>query len=61
METTDNKKDKNTAGKKQPQEEHPSVTQGRAAIKAARLANPEPDEVQEQKEREDAEKWRNEG
>jgi len=52
---------KDTPNKQEVQEEHPSVKQGKAAIMAARLANPEPLEVMEKKEREDAEKWRNEG
>jgi hypothetical protein len=52
---------KDAPNKQETQEEHPSVKQGKAAIEAARLANPEPVDVTEKKEREDAEKWRNEG
>ena len=47
--------------KSDKQQEDPAVEKGKQAIEAARVANPQPKEEQEKKEKEDAEKWRNEG
>jgi hypothetical protein len=52
--TPDNKKE-------QQQQKDPAVQRGDAAIAASRIVNPEPEEIQKQKEEEDAERWRNEG
>jgi len=59
----ENEKDKQPDGK-QPndkQQQEPAVKSGEEAIKAARVTDPKPDNKQQQQEKEDAEKWRNEG
>jgi len=56
------KPDANTGVKNNDkQQEDPAVERGKQAIAAARLANPKPDDEQQKIEKEDAEKWRNEG
>jgi hypothetical protein len=46
---------------KSNQQEDPAVERGKKAIEGARLANPLPRDEQEKMEKEDAQKWRNEG
>jgi len=55
------KPDTNTKIKSDKQQEDPAVERGKQAIAAARMVNPQPREEQEKIEKEDAEKWRNEG
>jgi hypothetical protein len=55
------KPDADTMIKSDKQQEDPAVERGRKAIEAARMVNPQPDDEQERLEKEDAERWRNEG
>jgi hypothetical protein len=57
----DNDPVKNDAPSKASKETEESIKQGQQAIKMARELDPAPADEKEQKEKEDAEKWRNEG
>jgi len=55
------KPDTDTGIKSDKQQEDSAVERGKQAIAAARVVNPQPEHEQEKSEKEDAEKWRNEG
>ena len=55
------KPETDTRIKSDNQQEDPAIERGRKAIIAARMVNPQPEDEQERREKEDAEKWRNEG
>ena len=55
------KPETDTRIKSEKQQEDPAIERGRKAIIAARMVNPQPEDEQERLEKEDAEKWRNEG
>lgn len=58
-------KDHKIEKEKQPehdkQQEDPSVQRGKEAIEASKKADPAPENIQKKKDKQDAEKWRNEG
>jgi hypothetical protein len=61
MATPDNNVNAAEDNDKNKQEPHDPAAAGKAAIEAGKIADPKNNEATEATEKEDAEKWRNEG